>query len=490
MTASAAGSRERSWGTDISRTCVRDFSLGAEVDNSLVQAYSGAMLGMIRKLVPKPLMQAYHWSLARLAAAWYGHPSKRMVVIGVTGTNGKTTVVNLIASVLEEAGHMVGLTSTVNFRIGKSEIVNATKMTMPGRFFLQKTLARMADAGCHYAVIETSSQGIAQFRHIGIEYDLAVFTNLTPEHIEAHGGFENYKRAKLKLFESLMDHKRKHLDWRGDVQKLSVVNLESEHGMDFLKPKSDKKYGYFAKASEEGMQSAPWPIVPVKALDLSVTDHGSDFRVRDTPFHLQLPGRYNVMNAMAAVAVGLSQGVKLETAASALGKIEHVLGRFERIDEGQDFAVIVDYAPEPESLRQLYGVIDGMPHHRIIHVLGSCGGGRDVARRPVLGKLAAEHADHVVVTNEDPYDDDPTEIVNQVADGARKAGKEEGKNLFRILDRREAIEKAIGLAEKGDIVLLTGKGAEQAIVGKGGKKTPWDEREVARSVLRKRLKKV
>lgn len=445
------------------------------------------MFGRLRKFIPKRMMQLYHWSLAHLAAAWYGHPSKNLIVIGVTGTNGKTTVVNLISAILEEAGEKVGLTSTVNFRIGNTEIVNAMKMTMPGRFFLQKMLKRMVDEGCRYAVIETSSQGIEQYRHLGIEYDIAVFTNLTPEHIEAHGGFENYKRAKLKLFESLMHAKRKHVNLHGDVQKLSIVNLESEYAQEFLEPKADKKFGFFAKVPEESGKNAAWPIVPVKALDIELSEKGSSFKVRDTEFILQLPGRYNVMNALAAIAVGLSQGIKLETAAQALKKIEHVLGRFERIDEGQDFSVIVDYAPEPESLRQLYGVIDELPHTRIIHVLGSAGGGRDVSRRPILGALAAEHADVVIVANEDPYDEDPMEIINQVAEGARKGGKKEGENLFRILDRREAISKAIMEAETGDIVLLTGKGAEQAIVGKGGKKMAWDEREVARKILRKRL---
>lgn len=458
------------------------------MDNGVVQTYDVIiMLGTIRKLIPKPLMQAYHWSLAHLAAAWYGYPSRHMVVIGVTGTNGKTTVVNLIAAVLEEAGEKVGLTSTVNFRVGREEIVNAMKMTMPGRFFLQKTLKRMADADCRYAVIETSSQGLAQFRHLGIEYDVAVFTNLTPEHIEAHGGFENYKRAKLKLFESLMCHKRKHVHMRGDVQKVIVVNFESEHADDFLKPKADKKFGYFADATPRSTANGDGAIVPVEARDVNLTDAGSSFSVRETKFSLQLPGRYNVMNALAATTVGLTQGIKLETASRALAKVEHVLGRFERIDEGQDFSVIVDYAPEPESLRQLYGVIDGLAHERIIHVLGSAGGGRDSARRPVLGAIAAEHASLVIVTNEDPYDEDPMSIINQVAEGARSAGKKEGENLHRILDRREAIERAVAEARKGDIILLTGKGAEQAIVEKGGRKLPWDEREVVRKILKKRM---
>lgn len=447
------------------------------------------MLSQLKKFIPKPFFSAYHWSLAKFSAAWYGWPSKDLIVIGVTGTNGKTTVVNLIARILEEAGEKVGLTSTVNFQIAGKEIVNATKMTMPGRFFLQKMLRKMVTSGCRYAVIETSSQGIEQYRHLGIEYDIAVFTNLTPEHIEAHGGFQNYKNAKLKLFRSLMDHKRKEMPMRGSVKKVAVVNLESEHAPDFLEPRADKKFGYFTKVADEGMKEVEWPIAPVKALDVSCGTEGSSFKVRDVAFRLQLPGRYNVMNALSAISVALSQGVKLETAAAALAKIEHVHGRFERIEEGQDFSVIVDYAPEPESLRQLYGVINDLPHERIIHVLGSAGGGRDVSRRPILGDIAGKHADIVIVTNEDPYDDDPRKIIDQVAEGAKKAGKKDRETLFLIDERRGALRKAIEVAEKGDIVLLTGKGAEQAIVGKGGRKTPWDDRKEARKLLKERLRK-
>ena len=445
------------------------------------------MLSRFKSLVPKPALQAYHWCLAHLAAAWYAWPSRKLVVIGVTGTNGKTTVVNLIGRILEEAGEKVGLTSTVNFRVNGEEVLNDKKMTMPGRFFLQKMLHRMVEAGCRYAVIETSSQGLDQYRHLGIAYDVAVFTNLTPEHIEAHGGFANYKNAKLKLFRHLAKHHRKTLPLRGDVKKTVVVNLESEHATDFLNVPADKKYGYLADDADAPAGRAAWPMAVVKALDIQLKAEGASFSVRDTKFEFRMPGRYNVLNALAAIAVGLSQGIPLETMSRALAKVDNVPGRFERIDEGQDFSVIVDYAPEPESLRQVYAAVERFPHKRIIHVLGSAGGGRDVARRPVLGRLAGEKATIAIVTNEDPYDDDPRLIIAQVAAGAKEAGKVEGETLFIIDDRREAISKAIGLAEAGDIVLLTGKGAEQAIVGRGGKLTPWDERAVARELVRRRL---
>ncbi len=448
------------------------------------------MLSALKTLIPKPLLQAYHWALAHLAAAWYAWPSRRLVVIGVTGTNGKTTTVNLIARILEEAGEKVGLTSTVNFRVAGEDVLNDKKMTMPGRFFLQKMLHRMVEAGCRYAVIETSSQGLAQFRHLGVDYDVVVFTNLTPEHIEAHGGFANYKNAKLKLFRHLVKGKRKYFSSRGDVKKTIVANLESEHAWDFMDAQADKKYGFLADGAETPAGSVGWPMAIVKALDVRLKPDGSSFTVRETRFDLKMPGRYNVLNALAAISVGLSQGIPLETMAKGLGKVDNVPGRFERIDEGQDFSVIVDYAPEPESLRQVYAAVERMPHGRILHVLGSAGGGRDVARRPVLGRIAGEKADVAIVTNEDPYDDDPRLIIEQVASGAVEAGKKEGETLFKIEDRREAIAKAIEMARTGDIVLLTGKGAEQAIVGRGGKMMPWDERKVARELVRRRLGKL
>ncbi len=448
------------------------------------------MLSLIKRAVPKPLLLFYHWILAHLAAAWYAWPSRKLIVIGVTGTNGKTTAVNLIARLLEEAGEKVGLTSTVNFRIAGKDLLNDKKMTMPGRFFLQKMLHDMAEAGCRYAVIETSSQGLDQFRHLGIEYDVAVFTNLTPEHIEAHGGFEKYKNAKLKLFRHLSRRARKNIPMRGDAKKVIVANLESEHAPDFLAAPADKKYGFLADSAEKPSGSVSWPIAVVKGLDVRLGTEGSDFTVRDTRFRLNMPGRYNVLNALAAIAVGLSQGIPLETLARGLAKVDTVPGRFERINEGQEFSIIVDYAPEPESLRQVYAAISRLAPKRIIHVLGSAGGGRDVARRPILGSLAGKNADIVIVTNEDPYDDDPRLIIEQVSSGALEAGKKEDETLFKIDDRREAIAKAISLAAPGDVVLLTGKGAEQAIVGRGGKMTAWDERVVARELVRQRLGKL
>src|SRR3989339_421722 len=513
---------------------------------------------LIKKIVPRFVLNFYHKSMALLAAFVYGNPSDKLIVVGVTGTNGKSTTVALIAKTLEASGAKVGATSTVSFKVADKEWMNNKKMTMLGRFQLQKLLKQMVDAGCTYAVIETSSQGIEQYRHLGINYDYAVFTNLTPEHIEAHGGFENYKRAKGRLFEHLARKARKQ---RGEGQrarfdsearrakskgqkqgqelkikdqkntevgKIIIANVDDEYADYFLSFAADKKIGFTAPPAIDPVGAESYSAPPIMAekgaacIDemvvagkVDVTTHGTSFEVGGVKINLQLLGVFNVYNALAAVAIALEEGLSMERIKTGLEGVKGVAGRMEVIDEGQPFTVIVDYEPEPASMGKLYETVQkinksiehegieaskqrsieakeinspsvlngGGERKRIIHVLGSCGGGRDKARRPVLGDVGGENADVVIVTNEDPYDDDPMEIINEVAAGAAEAGKELDKNLFKILNRKEAIGKAVSLAEAGDLVLITGKGSEQAMAVAGGKLIPWDDRRVVRAWL-------
>jgi UDP-N-acetylmuramoyl-L-alanyl-D-glutamate--2,6-diaminopimelate ligase len=434
------------------------------------------MLNLLRKIAPKGLKSVYHRLLAGFAKAYYRSPSERMVVIGVTGTSGKSSVVYLIARMFEKAGFRVGAASTIFFKVGKKEWLNDKKMTMVGRMQLQKLLRDMAKANCQYAVIETSSEGIEQFRHVGINYDVAVLTNLYPEHIEAHGSFENYKAAKLKLFTKLSGDDRKIIN-NQKVEKVIVVNADDEHAADFLIVPADRKYALTqTNRSLEGSTM-------LRAEQAQVSPTGVEFQVNQQPFRLRLLGEHSIANALTAIGVGQSQGLSLTSIAQALDQVHGIPGRIEFIDEGQSFDVVVDYAFEPRAMAKLYAVVNIRKPKRIIHVLGGTGGGRDKSRRPKIGALAGEQADVVIVTNEDPYDEDPTEIIQQVAAGAQGAGKKLNQNLFTIMDRRQAIRKALSLARPGDIVLLTGKGSEQAIVGPGLKKTPWDERVVAREEL-------
>ena len=440
------------------------------------------MLNKLRKITPKPLLQLYHYLMA-LAASWfYRNPSEKLIVIGVTGTSGKSTVVYLISKILEDAGFKVGVSSGIFFKVDKKEWINKTKMTMIGRFSLQRLIKQMVKANCQYAIIETTSQGIEQFRHLGINYDILVFTNLYQEHIEAHGGFANYKNAKLKLFKKLKTENPKLIAGQ-KIKKTIVANLDDSHATDFLNEWAEAKLGFTL-----GNHSSDQARV-VRAEDVQTTQAGLMFKINGHPFEVKLFGRHNVYNLLAAIVVGTVQGLNLESMSRHLANFSGIPGRMEFIDEGQSFKVIVDYAFEPQAVAALYDIVKIINHRRVIHVLGSTGGGRDIARRAKLGTLAGSNAHVVIVTNEDPYDEDPQNIIDQVAVGAVQAGKTLDKNLFKILDRREAIVQALKLAHKDDVVLVTGKGSEQAIVVKDNKKIPWDDRKVVREELDKKIKK-
>lgn len=430
------------------------------------------MLNFIKKFIPKKIFTAlqpsYHFLLGYLAALWYGNPSEKMIVVGVTGTTGKTTTIYLIAEMLKSAGIKAGYISTALFGDGEKEWLNDRKMTMLGRFFTQKILKRMQKNGCKVAIVETTSQGILQFRHRFINYDTLLFTGLYPEHIEAHGGFENYKKAKGKLFEHLKECKKKKISGK-EIPKISIINTDDEHGKYFLDFWAEKKITFGEKTGE------------CKAEEIFSDASGIRLGVGETVLNMQIIGRFNVMNALAAVCVGRTLDVPAEKIKEGLEKIEGIPGRLEKIKSDKKFTVIVDYAFEPNALTKLYETVALFQPGKIIHVLGSTGGGRDKSRRPKLGNLAGEKADYVIVTNEDPYDEDPGQIVNEVASGI--ANKKEGKDFWKIIDRREAIEKALSLAEENDLVLITGKGSEQAICVADGKMIPWDDREVVKEEL-------
>lgn len=443
---------------------------------------------VIRKLVPTLVLSVYHWLLAKLAAVVFGFPSNKLIVIGITGTSGKSTTVQFLGQMLEVAGKKVGWASTVSFKVGEKEWVNDKKMTMLGRFQTQKLLKQMVGAGCEYVIIETSSQGISQFRHVGINYDAAVLTNLWPEHVEAHGGFENYKKAKGKFFEFVAKTPYKRLNGKV-IHKSFVVNVDNEFAPYFLalaKP-FERPQGLRGAQRDQWVQRELEQIVEfsVDSEEVKISAEGSEFNWQGKPVFIKPIGLHNVYNAVCAASVMKAFGFSVQEIVEALNKIKAVPGRLETINEGQDFFVIVDYAFEPKALVALYETVRFLPHKKIIHVLGSAGGGRDIARRPVLGKIAGEKADIVVVTNEDPYDDNPQEIIDQVAIGAQEVGKHEGENLFRVLDRGEAIKKAIDLAKTGDLVLITGKGSEPVMAVANGKTIPWDDRETVRRVLKR-----
>ncbi len=408
------------------------------------------MKEIIKKIAPKFLINFYHYTLAVIAKIIYGNPSQKMLVIGVTGTAGKSSTCYFIAQILEAGGYKVGMTSTTLFKINQQEWLNDKKMTMLGRLQTQRILKHMQQASCQIAIIETSSQGINQYRHIGINYDWLVLTNLYPEHIEAHGGFENYQRAKGKLFKRLKQLKIKKLKPFGEIKKTAIINLDDKYANYFLNFYADKKITYSLN----------------KPADINWQN-----------YEFKLLGEYNKYNVLPAVAIAKELKINKDKIKRAVALLKPLPGRLEFIENSLGAKIIVDYSFEPQALMKLYKTVKKIKHNRIIHVLGSTGGGRDKARRIKLGKLADQQADIVIVTNEDPYNENPQNIIDQVAAGVTH------KKLYKILDRRQAIRQALKLTRPGNLLLITGKGAEQAMCVANGKLIPWDDRQVTKEEL-------
>lgn len=431
---------------------------------------------LLKKMAPKWVLSAYHLALAHLAALRYGNPSEKLVIIGITGTKGKTTTANFVWAALMGAGFKTGLIGTANIRIGEREEMNHYHMTMPGPMVLQRYLAEMVKAGCTHAVFEVTSEGINQWRHKGINYDYAVFTNLTPEHLPSHGGsFEKYKEAKGKLFALLSKGKRKSLNGR-EVPKTMVINRDSPHADFFLSFPADKKVTY-------GLN----PGAEYSGQDTFTTPAGVAFSVNGEHYVLRIIGEFNIMNALPAIAIAKLEGAEPEAIQRGFEDLMVIPGRMEKIDLGQPFTLFVDYAHEKESITAVLKTGRALAKNtggKVIILLGAEGGGRDPAKRPIMGELSAKMADLAIVSNVDPYEDDPLPIAEDIAVAAEKAGMVRNRNLFVILDRREGIRHALASAKPGDVVLITGKGAEQSIVI-GGKSSPWDDRDVVKEELAK-----
>ena len=412
------------------------------------------ILRTIEKLTPRKVYSffqpAYHFLLAVTGTILHRFPSRHIYVIGVTGTKGKSSTVEFINAVLEASGKKTAILSTIRFKVGDSSRPNKYKMTMPGRFFTQEFLRKAVDDGCEYAIIEMTSEGARFYRHLGVELDTLVFTNLSPEHIESHGSFTNYKRAKLRLAQRLANS--------GKPIRMSIANIDNEHAPSFLIFPIEKNIGYSLK----------------NAHIISETETESIIKWQGEQITIPLPGKFNISNTLAALTLAHEIGLPLKSAKRGIQSLSLIRGRVERVEAGQDFSVIVDYAHTDDSLRKLY---ETFPTSRKVAVLGSTGGGRDSWKRPVLGKIADEYCDEIIITNEDPYDEEPMKIINEVASGVTS------HTPTIILDRREAIAHALSLAKKGDTVLISGKGTDPYIMGPNGTKIPWDDATVAKEEL-------
>ena len=428
----------------------------------------------IKKIIGKRGIGAYHYLAAQTTAFYYGFPSKNLVTIGIVGTKGKTSTANLLWSCLNGAGFKTGMLSTANIRVGQKEVLNKYHMTMPSPFVVQGYLKKMLKDGCAFAIVEATSEGIKQFRHKGIDFDFLVFTNLSPEHLPSHNNnFEKYKETKGKVFKGLMNYPEKHLAGR-DIKKTILVNADDPNSEYFLNFKAEQKVSFGIKNKAD-----------YQAVGLNNTENGTEFIVNNKSYALSLIGDFNVYNALPAIAICDLLKIPYEQAKQGISDLKVLPGRMEVIKMGQGFTVLIDYAHEPKSMELALKASRSLvkAQGKLIVLLGAEGGGRDKTKRPKMGKLAGDLADIVVVSNVDPYDDDPKEIIKDIAVEAIKAGKVLNHSIFAIEDRRQGIKKCFELANRGDVVLITGKGAEQVMIVKG-KKIPFDDRNVAKEELK------
>ena len=389
-------------------------------------------------------------------------------MVGVTGTKGKSTTVELMGAIFEAAGEKTAVLSSITRKIGSKREKNMTGNTMPGRFAIQKFLHDAVRAGCTYAFIEVTSQGVLQHRHEFIDWNAAVFLNLAPEHIESHGSFEAYRAAKVSFFEYVARSPKK--------ERLFLVN------------EADASAKYFEDSVRHNYGNA---IIRFSGEEFLRKELAARYDLRSEKVRAELGewllAEFNLENAAAAASLATARKVHWEAIEKALVGFEGVSGRLEVVQR-KPFTVVVDYAHTPDSLRKVYTTLrrDFLVHPHegsLIAVLGSAGGGRDKWKRPEMGRVAGEICSSIVLTNEDPYDESPREIMKEIKNGILSTSFSPA-NLFEIVDRKEAIIKAIMLAEKGDVVVMTGKGSESWIHGARGEKIPWNEREMAEAALR------
>lgn len=412
------------------------------------------------------LRPAYHFCFALGAAFWYRFPSRHIAVIGVTGTKGKTTTAELIHTIFSVNGTKVAALTTVDQKIGSVVTPNPLKMTMPGRFAVQKFLREAVRAGCQYAILEVTSEGVKQFRHRFIRFRAGVMTNIAPEHIESHGSFEKYLRAKLDLF------------YRLPADGIAVMNASDQFSTRFRAATRARKTYY----TKEEIKT-PDRVYPIQ--DFSVTKKGISFECGDVVLRSPLLGEFNAMNILAAISLAASQHVSWEHIQEGLRAVKGIPGRLEMMQTAP-FGVMVDYAHTPDSLEKLFSLAKNFtPRGRLICVFGTSGGGRDTWKRKEMGKIAAAYCHEVVLTNEDSYDEDTETILHDIAAGFPDVFLQKGRVLKMIIDRREGIAEGLRDARKGDLVLVTGKGTEPWMIGLRGSKIPWDDRRVVREELEK-----
>ncbi len=425
-----------------------------------------------RKIVKKIIPKNFFWRIepfGHLVEAFiynliYLFPVKNLKVIGVTGTNGKTTTVFLIHTMLNEAGYNVGFMSTVGYGYKNELTPQIHHMTNVSTREMLQRVKKMKKQGMEWLVLETTSHALAQHRVFGVPYSIAVFTNLTHEHLAYHRTFERYRQAKLRMFSMANNNKK--------GSRLGIINSDDENSIYFIK-KITNKLTY-------GLNSADFKATNIKLKTNSVS---YDTSFKDQTYHItcQIPGTFNVYNSLAAVAVGQSLGLSVQQIEKGISSLKSVEGRMNQINMGQDFMVMVDYAHSPDSFEKLFKDIKPVLKAKLIVLFGSLGGG-DLDKRSLQGKLAGQYADYIFICEEDDRQESPEKIMNDIAKGVQLTGKKENKDYFMIHDRPTAIKEALRKANTDDLVLFLGKGHEKTIEHADGEH-PWNETEIVKSKL-------
>lgn len=419
--------------------------------------------------LPYVQLKDAHQALGLLVAAYHDFPSRELTVIGITGTNGKTTTTHILHSVLKDATEgKTGFISTIGADFGNSSVDTGLHVTTPTAPEIQSYLATMRDAGLTHVILEMTSHGLEQGRLAGVDIDVAVITNVTHEHLDFHGSFEAYRAAKGIMFDMLRQSAKKP-----DIPKISILNADDDSVNHYDKKQADKivKYSVTADANYQ-------------ATRIIYAPDATHFSVGRRKYQLSLVGEFNVYNALAVIATCLAMGIENKYIKQGLRKVETVSGRMERIDEGQDFVAIVDFAHTPDALEKALNAGRTMlsPENKIITVFGSAGL-RDVQKRFLMAEAAARFADMTVLTAEDPRTESLESILNMMAEGCKAAGGVEGQTFIRVPDRGEAIYQACQMAQAGDMVIVCGKGHEQSMCF-GTIEYPWDDRDATRAALR------